>query len=149
MLTTSTRNSAVRWLPCRDMVHAWCLNYVQAAVLRLPSGKSKLAMTLVAKHLQRKLDVEGVPITVLALHPGAVYTGTAQSLTPVVVMADQSFVQREFGRILPCKYQSLVPLQTSSCARRFCRPVRAHTRLSLLLLLPPSRRRGTSIRVHS
>ncbi|KAI0746946.1 NAD-P-binding protein [Daedaleopsis nitida] len=43
-----------------------------ASMLRY--GKSKLAGALYAKQLQRNLDAEGIPITVLALHPGAVHT---------------------------------------------------------------------------
>ncbi|KAL1939523.1 hypothetical protein VTO73DRAFT_9834 [Trametes versicolor] len=35
---------------------------------------SKLANVLYAKQLQRRLDLEGIPITVLALHPGAINT---------------------------------------------------------------------------
>ncbi|KAI0360523.1 NAD-P-binding protein [Trametes cingulata] len=35
---------------------------------------SKLANVLYAKQLQKKLDFEGIPITVMSLHPGAVYT---------------------------------------------------------------------------
>ncbi|RPD65672.1 NAD-P-binding protein [Lentinus tigrinus ALCF2SS1-7] len=37
-------------------------------------AKSKLAQALVAKQFQRKFDEESVPITVLSLHPGTVYT---------------------------------------------------------------------------
>ena len=37
-------------------------------------GRSKLANILFAKQLQRRLDSDGVPITVLAVHPGAVNT---------------------------------------------------------------------------
>ncbi|RDX54677.1 NAD-P-binding protein [Lentinus brumalis] len=37
-------------------------------------AKSKLAMTLVAKQFQRKFDADGIPVTVLCLHPGTVYS---------------------------------------------------------------------------
>lgn len=36
---------------------------------------SKLANALYAKQLQRRVDLEGIPITVMALHPGSVNTG--------------------------------------------------------------------------
>ncbi|KAI0777279.1 NAD-P-binding protein, partial [Trametes elegans] len=42
-------------------------------------GLSKLANTLFAKQLQRKLDGEGAPIIVTSLHPGSVFTEGVQA----------------------------------------------------------------------
>lgn len=45
---------------------------------------------LFAGELQRRLDAEGSPITVITLHPGAVATGTLATLlsNPTPVSAD-------------------------------------------------------------
>ncbi len=42
--------------------------------LSLLLGLSKLANTLHIKHLQHRLDSQDIPITCLAVHPGAVMT---------------------------------------------------------------------------
>lgn len=46
-------------------------------------GLSKLAVVLWTKKLQRQFDAEGVPITVISIHPGEVYTGKSYLLPPL------------------------------------------------------------------
>ncbi|TBU23764.1 NAD(P)-binding protein [Dichomitus squalens] len=41
---------------------------------QLRYSKTKLAITLYTQELQRRLDTDGVPITVMSVHPGWVYT---------------------------------------------------------------------------
>ena len=41
-----------------------------------PAANSKLAAILAAKKLQEQFDDEDLPITIISLHPGAVWTGT-------------------------------------------------------------------------
>lgn len=40
-------------------------------------GRSKVAMVLYTKELQKRLDAEGIPILVISLHPGTINTGTS------------------------------------------------------------------------
>lgn len=48
-------------------------------------GISKVANTLFASELQRKMDSEGVPIISMSVHPGAVATDGGMGLFPVFV----------------------------------------------------------------
>lgn len=46
------------------------------------TATTKLQNILWVAELQRRLDAEGTPITVMAVHPGTVYTGTSNLSPP-------------------------------------------------------------------